>query len=123
MNSLAMIGNLFSGDGLIIFMILLLLFGAKKLPELARGLGGAVREFSKAKDEVEREMSRPANLPEPRVEAPHVTDPHIAGTDSYHQEHQTYHPVTPEPAVPHVTPAPHVAAAAATEPRADWRPM
>ncbi len=36
-----------------IFLIILLLFGAKKLPELAAGLGKGIREFKKAASEVE----------------------------------------------------------------------
>jgi len=44
-----------------IFLIALLLFGAKKLPELAKGMGAAVREFNKAKDEIEKELTKPAN--------------------------------------------------------------
>ena len=47
---LATIGNFFGPNSLIILLIVVLLFGAKKLPELARGIGGAIREFSKAKD-------------------------------------------------------------------------
>ncbi len=38
---------------LLIFLVVMLLFGAKKLPELARGLGQAMREFRKAAKEVE----------------------------------------------------------------------
>jgi len=38
---------------LIVFCIVLLLFGAKKIPELARSLGKAKREFHKAKDETD----------------------------------------------------------------------
>ena len=36
----------------LIFMIVLLIFGAKRLPEIARAMGKAVNEFKKAKDEV-----------------------------------------------------------------------
>jgi sec-independent protein translocase protein TatA len=43
---------------IIIFVIILLLFGAKKLPELARGLGKSMGEFKKAKDEFEHELTR-----------------------------------------------------------------
>lgn len=42
----------------IIFLIILLLFGAKKLPQLARGLGKSMGEFKKAKDEFEHEITR-----------------------------------------------------------------
>ncbi len=38
---------------LLIFLVIMLLFGAKKLPELARGLGQAMREFRRAAREVE----------------------------------------------------------------------
>lgn len=37
---------------LIIFLIVLLLFGGRKIPEIARGLGKGIREFKKAKDNV-----------------------------------------------------------------------
>ncbi len=40
----------------IIFVLMLLLFGAKKLPELARGMGKSLGEFKKAKQEFEEEI-------------------------------------------------------------------
>ncbi len=43
---------------LIIFFIILLLFGAKKLPELARGLGKGLREFKQATKEPEIEEKK-----------------------------------------------------------------
>ena len=62
---------------ILILAVVLVLFGAKKLPELARGMGQAVREFSKAKDEFEREVTRPP-APEPPRQLdepkPDVTD-------------------------------------------------
>jgi sec-independent protein translocase protein TatA len=58
MNTLALLPNLAGPDMLIIFMIVLIMFGAKKLPELARGLGQAVKEFSKAKEDVNHEFNR-----------------------------------------------------------------
>lgn len=42
----------------VIFLIILLLFGAKKLPQLARGLGKSMGEFKKAKEEFEHEITR-----------------------------------------------------------------
>ncbi|HEY0369257.1 MAG TPA: twin-arginine translocase TatA/TatE family subunit [Chthoniobacterales bacterium] len=64
MNLLASILNLFDGpQGIFILLIVLLLFGAKKLPELARGMGQAIREFQKAKDEAKEEDAVVATKP------------------------------------------------------------
>ncbi len=56
--TIASIMNLMGPDMMVILLIVLLLFGAKKLPELARGMGRAVKEFGAARDEVEREPSQ-----------------------------------------------------------------
>jgi sec-independent protein translocase protein TatA len=54
---------------MIILLIVFLLFGAKKLPELARGMGRAVKEFSAARDEIENELtqSRPSEVARPKL--------------------------------------------------------
>ena len=39
-----------------IFLLVLLLFGAKKLPQLARGVGKSMGEFKKAREEFEHEI-------------------------------------------------------------------
>ncbi len=71
--NVAFIGNLAGPDMILILLVVLLLFGAKKLPELAKGMGQAVREFSKAKDEVEHEIMRPATVHPPQsIEQPKV---------------------------------------------------
>ena len=54
--TIASIMNLMGPDMMVILLIVLLLFSAKKLPELARGMGRAVKEFGAARDEVEREL-------------------------------------------------------------------
>ncbi|MEJ2055447.1 MAG: twin-arginine translocase TatA/TatE family subunit [Calditrichaceae bacterium] len=41
---------------LVILLVVLLLFGAKKLPELAQGLGKGIREFRKASSEIQDEL-------------------------------------------------------------------
>lgn len=46
---------------LIILAVLILLFGAKKLPELAKGLGKSVNEFKKASKEAEEEDEKPVS--------------------------------------------------------------
>ena len=43
---------------MVILLIVLLLFGAKKLPQLARGMGKSMGEFKKAKQEFEDEITR-----------------------------------------------------------------
>jgi sec-independent protein translocase protein TatA len=56
---IASITNLVGPDMMVILLIVLLLFGAKKLPELARGMGRAVKEFSAARDQIEKEVTQP----------------------------------------------------------------
>ena len=59
MNStLAFLGTLGTQEMVLIFLILLLLFGAKKLPQLARGIGKSVGEFRKAREEFEDEIRK-----------------------------------------------------------------
>lgn len=41
---------------LLILLVILLLFGGRKIPELMRGLGKGIREFNDAKDNVRREI-------------------------------------------------------------------
>ena len=45
-------------ESLFILVLVLLLFGAKKLPELARGLGQSLNEFKKAREEFEHEVHK-----------------------------------------------------------------
>ncbi|MCC7519312.1 MAG: twin-arginine translocase TatA/TatE family subunit [Verrucomicrobiae bacterium] len=66
------------GEWIIIFLVVLLLFGAKRLPELARGLGQAKREFQKAAREVEDEMDK-AKLDDSSSKPP--TSPNSRGPD------------------------------------------
>jgi sec-independent protein translocase protein TatA len=100
--NIASLLNLGGPDLLVILVIVLLLFGAKKLPELARGLGQAVKEFSKAKDEFEREVTRPPTqepvqrleqrpvqpTPTTTVQDSHVQDANAHVQDSNGDHHQ-----------------------------------
>ena len=55
-------GDLFSGPHIILIaLVVLLLFGGKKIPELMRGLGKGIREFKDAKDNVAREIEDHVN--------------------------------------------------------------
>lgn len=58
MTKMLFLGGLGAGEIIIIALVILLLFGGKKIPELMRGLGKGVRSFkdglNEAKDEVEK---------------------------------------------------------------------
>ena len=49
-------GNFGGPDVFIILLIVLILFGAKKLPDLARSLGQSMNEFKKAREDFDREL-------------------------------------------------------------------
>lgn len=53
--------NIGTQEVIFIVIIILLLFGGKKLPELARGLGKGIREFKDASDGIKREISDQIN--------------------------------------------------------------
>jgi len=68
MTTFASLSNLGGPDLIWILLLILLLFGAKKLPELARGMGQAIKEFQKAKDEFSDELHK-AGQPDPAAKA------------------------------------------------------
>ena len=61
MTLLASLMNLAGPDLIIILLIVLVLFGAKRLPDLARGMGQAMKEFQKAKDDLSHELRTPSS--------------------------------------------------------------
>ena len=83
MSLLASFMNLAGPDLIVILLIVLVLFGAKKLPELARGMGQAVKEFQKAKDEFNDELHK-AGKSETQIAKPDVkpAESTVARTDS-----------------------------------------
>lgn len=74
---------------IVIFLIVLLLFGAKKIPELARGVGKGMGEFKKAKHEFEREIREGEKEGEkewdkPNKDAVAKSDEKPSGDDPHH---------------------------------------
>jgi sec-independent protein translocase protein TatA len=63
MTTLLFIGGLGGWEVLLIVAIVLILFGAKKIPELARGLGTGIREFKNATTEVKKEIDKDEEKP------------------------------------------------------------
>ncbi|MEE2876414.1 MAG: twin-arginine translocase TatA/TatE family subunit [Candidatus Neomarinimicrobiota bacterium] len=58
---------------LLIFLVVLLLFGAKRLPELAKGLGKGIKEFKGAVEGIEKELDEAAESVEKAQEPDHAT--------------------------------------------------
>lgn len=56
-------GSLGPFELVLIFLAILLIFGAKRIPEIARGLGKGIKEFKSATNEISRELNvnEPAN--------------------------------------------------------------
>jgi sec-independent protein translocase protein TatA len=66
-----MFGGLGMGELIVIFMVVLLLFGAKRLPEIGSSLGKGIREFKGSLRELEGELKvPPERRPAPRVPEP-----------------------------------------------------
>lgn len=80
---------------IVIFLIVLLLFGGKKIPEIARGLGKGIKEFRKARDDIRDAIETEANEPSP--ETPDTgTEPDAAGPPATATDDAPKQPQTPE---------------------------
>ncbi len=77
MNAMLGLFNFGGGEVVVILVVILLLFGARKLPELAKGLGQGIKEFKKATREVTDEMNTAMteNQPPPQKTLPPSTIP------------------------------------------------
>ena len=58
MNHLLLLGGLGTGEIIIIALIVLLLFGGKKIPELMKGIGKGVKNFKDGLADVENEINK-----------------------------------------------------------------
>jgi sec-independent protein translocase protein TatA len=70
-NCLAMLG-LSGGELIVVLVVILVLFGAKRIPEFAKGLGQGIKEFKKASSDVTNEFHNAMNqepTPPPRPPA------------------------------------------------------
>ena len=63
--SFAFLGGIGGGEIILVLLVVLILFGGDKMPELARGLGKTLREFKKATSGVEEEIKRALAEPPP----------------------------------------------------------
>ena len=87
-----MFGGLGRGEMGLIFLVVLLLFGAKRLPEIGSSLGKGIREFKSSVRDIESELKQPQRPPQQYTPPPQPEPRQIAQA-------------TPPPAQP-ATPAP-----------------
>lgn len=70
MNSTLLIFNLGGPEIILIVLVVLLLFGGRKIPELMKGLGKGIKEFNSAKANIESEIKENIReIEEPKKEA------------------------------------------------------
>ena len=89
-------GSLGAWEILLIFLVILLVFGAKRIPEIARGLGKGIREFKDATNDIKNELTindtpRPPQQIQPPYQQPYA---------------QPSYPQTPQEAPPPAAPPP-----------------
>lgn len=89
---LLFLGDLGGGELMLIMVVILIFFGANKIPELARGLGKGIREFKDASREIRSEIENSGQpqqpyqqqfnqqyaAPQPPVAPPAVAPTHVA---------------------------------------------
>ncbi len=68
-------GSFGMGEMIFVFLIVLLLFGAKRLPEIGASLGKGIREFKSSVREIEHELK----VPEPQIHRSASPPPAVAG--------------------------------------------
>lgn len=93
--------NMGGGEIMLIVLAILLLFGGKKLPELARGLGKGIREFKDASEGVKREIHRNINAvtaeEEIKEEEKHAYRHHPVDDEVMNQTEEKGLPATEKP--------------------------
>lgn len=91
-------GSLGPFELVLIFLAILLLFGAKRIPEIARGLGKGIREFKDATTDIKRELTVEDESPRRGIEAPRAP---AAGTPEPRADSPAQRPAPPaEPPPP-----------------------
>jgi sec-independent protein translocase protein TatA len=77
-----MFGQLGFGEILMIMVVILLLFGAKRIPEVAASFGKGIKEFKKNINDVTHEVTTPPRAEALRADAPRTTDS-VTATDDH----------------------------------------
>jgi len=97
MNVMFGLFNLGGGEIILILALVLILFGAKKLPELAKGLGQGIKEFKKATRDVSDELRN--SMDENSYSAPRDSTPPSKVSDTAAADKPADAPTSTEPKV------------------------
>ena len=89
-SSLLFLGDIGGSELILIMVVILIFFGANKIPELARGLGKGIREFKDASSEIRNEFER-AGQPGQNPNYPNQ------GYPNQNYNNQGYNPNQPQP--------------------------
>ena len=57
MNNLLFLGNIGAGEVIIVALVIILIFGGRKIPELMKGLGKGVKSFKEGMNEIEKDIN------------------------------------------------------------------
>ena len=88
-SSLLFLGDIGGSELILIMVVILIFFGANKIPELARGLGKGIREFKDASSEIRNEFERAGQ--------PNANPNQNYNPQGYNQPQQQYDPNQPYP--------------------------
>jgi sec-independent protein translocase protein TatA len=77
-----MLSGIGTTEIILIFLVVLLLFGSKRIPEIAKGLGKGITEFKRAVRDVKDEIETGAEQPPPRPPVAHADPKPPTKTDA-----------------------------------------
>ena len=70
-------GNLGAPELILILLVIIVFFGAKKIPDIAQGIGKGIREFRKASRDIQEEVNvdQPTTMVAEKFTCPHCSEP------------------------------------------------
>ena len=74
MHNILLFGSFGTGEIILIALVILLLFGGRKIPELMKGLGKGVKSFKDGVNEVEKEIEKPEEVKPESSDKPEVKE-------------------------------------------------